>query len=213
MSTRLKEVLRAHERELLSGWFEQMMQSYPEESRKYFKKINSDFANPVGANLYHCLENLLHTLLSDAPDADAVNEHVTMILRIKAVQEVLPSQAVSFVPALKQIVERVCGKALRDGGVSIQEWLDFYSDLDTVALYAFDSYSDSRELIYKMRLDQIRQTNDILVRADLVDKALDMKDFMQCSSSLDADKTGANCAPEACDSCASGCQVNIEKGV
>jgi len=208
-----KEVLRAHERELLAGWFEQMMQSYPVEARKYFKKINSDFTNPVGANLYHSLEKLLHTLLSDAPDADAVNESVYMILRIKAVQEVLPSQAVSFVPALKQVVEQVCGKALKEAGVSFQEWLDFYSDLDTVALYAFDNYSESRELIYKMRLDQIRQTNDILVRAQLVDQALDMTDFMQCASSLDTGSQRDSCAPEACASCASGCQVNIEKGV
>lgn len=213
MAKPFKEVLRAHERELLTGWFEQMMQSYPVEARKYFKKINSDFTNPVGANLYHSLEKLLHTLLSDAPDADAVNESVYMILRIKAVQEVLPSQAVSFVPALKQVVEQVCGKALKEADVSFQEWLDFYSDLDTVALYAFDNYSESRELIYKMRLDQIRQTNDILVRAQLVDQALDMTDFMQCASSLDADSQGDGCAPEACASCASGCQVNIEKGV
>ena len=212
MSTRLKEVLRAHEKELLTGWFEQMLNSYPVEARKYFKKVNSDFTNPVGANLYHCLDKLLHTLLSDAPDADTVNENVHMILRIKAVQEVLPSQAVSFVPALKQVVEQVCGKALQSANLSTQEWLDFYSDLDTVALYAFDSYSESRELIYKMRLDQIRQTNDILVRADLVDKALDMQDFMQCSSSLDVDQEDA-CASEACASCPSQCQVNIEKGV
>lgn len=213
MAKPFKEILRAHERELLAGWFEQMMQSYPVEARKYFKKINSDFTNPVGANLYHSLEKLLHTLLSDAPDADAVNESVYMILRIKAVQEVLPSQAVSFVPALKQVVEQVCGKALKEADASFQEWLDFYSDLDTVALYAFDNYSESRELIYKMRLDQIRQTNDILVRAQLVDQALDMTDFMQCASSLDADSQGDSCAPEACASCASSCQVNIEKGV
>lgn len=212
MSTRLKEVLRAHEKALLEAWFEQMMHSYPTEARKYFKKVNSDFTNPVGANLYHSLDKLLHILLSDAPDADQVNENVYMILRIKAVQEVLPSQAVSFVPALKQIVEEVCGKALSDAGVTTKEWLDFYSDLDTVALYAFDSYSESRELIYKMRLDQIRQTNDILVRADLLDKALDMQDFMQCSSSLDKDNAEA-CSPEGCASCSSQCQVNIEKGV
>lgn len=151
----------------------------------------------------------MHELISDAPDADVVNEHVYMILRIKAVQEVLPSQAVSFVPALKQIVEDVCGKALTDAGVTTKEWLEFYSDIDTVGLYAFDSYSESRELIYKMRLDQIRQTNDILVRADLVDKALDMEDFMQCSSSLDTDKD-QSCAPEACASCPSQCQGNIQ---
>ncbi len=212
MAQVLKSVLQAHEEDLLNAWFEEMMHSYPEESRKYFRKIKSEFTNPVGANLYTSLKNLLQTLLSDAPDADLVNENVNMILRIKAVQEVLPSQAVSFVPALKQIVEKICGKELKDKGVSLAEWLDFYSDIDTVALYAFDSYSESRELIYKMRLEQIRQTNDILVKADLLDKALDMSDFMQCSSSLDAAE-GSACSPSSCASCSSSCQVNIEKGV
>ena len=78
----------------------------------------------MGANLYHSLEKLLHTLLSDAPDADAVNESVYMILRIKAVQEVLPSQAVSFVPALKQVVEQVCGKrSKKPASVSRNGWI------------------------------------------------------------------------------------------
>ena len=106
---------------------------------------------------------------------------------------------------MKQVVENVCGKALKDAKVSLDEWLDFYSDIDTVGLYAFDSYSDSRELIYKMRLDQIRQTNDILVKADLLDKALDMEDFMQCSSSLGLDDAGASCSSESCGSCSSQC--------
>ncbi len=205
MANQLKKILQAYEEDLLNGWFEKMLDSYPKESRKYFKKVNSEFTNPVGANLHNSLKELLHTLISDAPNAEAVNENVNLILRIKAVQEVLPSQAVSFVPALKQVVENVCGKALKDAKVSLDEWLDFYSDIDTVGLYAFDSYSDSRELIYKMRLDQIRQTNDILVKADLLDKALDMEDFMQCSSSLGLDDAGASCSSESCGSCSSQC--------
>lgn len=203
MTTRLKNVLQAHEERLLTAWFSKMIDAYPDQSRKYFYQIKSNFTNPVGSNLYQCLKDLLHTLLSDSPDADVVNENVQLILRIKAVQDVLPSQAVSFVPALKQIIERECKKELDKAGVSLEEWLDFYSDLDTVALYAFDSYSESRDLIYKMRLDEIRATNDILVRADLVDRALDMQDFMQCSSSLDGD----------CSSCKEQCQVDINKGV
>ena len=208
MASQLKKILQAHEEDLLNAWFEKMLDSYPKESRKYFRKINSEFTNPVGANLHNSLEELLHTLISDAPNAEIVNENVNLILRIKAVQEVLPSQAVSFVPALKQVVEHVCGKALKDAKVNVDEWLDFYSDIDTVSLYAFDSYCESRELIYKMRLDQIRQTNDILVRAELVDQALelDMSTFMQCSSLLELDdaEEGA-CSGESCGSCASQC--------
>lgn len=203
MTTRLKSVLQAYEEDLRAAWFERMLESYPEESRKYFKKVNRDFANPVGSNLHHSLSALLHELLQENPDADIINEQVQMILRIKAVQEVLPSQAVSFIPALKQIIEKNCGTALKKEGISLEEWLDFYSDIDTVALYAFDSYSESRTLIYEMRLAQIKETNDILVKANLLDQALDMENFMQCSSSLDGE----------CSSCGGQCQVDIVKGV
>lgn len=206
MKSQLKQILVSNEEKLLEVWFEKMLNAYPKEARKYFRKVNSDFTNPVGANLFHSLKELLHTLISDAPNAEVVNENVHMILRIKAVQEVLPSQAVSFVPALKQVIEDVCGKELKSAKVSVEEWLDFYSDIDTVALYAFDSYSESRELIYKMRLDQIRQTNDILVKADLVDKALDMEDFMQCTSSLGLDDEEGGCSSgSCCPSCSSQC--------
>lgn len=208
MSQSLKTVLRAHEKELGDAWFERMLASYPEESRKFFGRVKQSFTNPVGANLHQSLTALLHTLLSDTPDADAVNENVQMILRIKAVQNVLPSQAVSFVPALKQIIELICADELKKADIPLKEWLDFYSDIDTVSLYAFDGYSESRDLIYEMRLTQIRQTNDILVRADLVDKALDedafdMKEFMQCSNSLDG----------GCSSCGGQCQVESKKEV
>lgn len=203
MTTRLKSVLQVHEEDLRGAWFERMLESYPEEARNYFHKVRKDFTNPVGSNLYQSLSALLHELISEEPDADVINEHVQLILRIKAVQEVLPSQAVSFIPALKQIVEKCCGAELKKSGVTLDEWLDFYSDIDTVALYAFDSYSESRTLIYEMRLEQIKETNDILVKANLLDQALDMENFMQCSSSLDGD----------CSSCGGQCQVDIVKGV
>lgn len=213
MSQSMKTVLRAHEKELGDAWFDRMLASYPDQSRKYFGRVKQSFTNPVGANLYQSLNALLHELLADEPDADAVNEHVQLILRIKAVQNVLPSQAVSFVPALKQIIEETCGSELEKAGVGLDQYLDLYSDIDTVALYAFDSYSESRDLIYDMRLQQIRQTNDILVRAELVDKALsddafDMKDFMQCSNSLDGD-----CSSSDCSSCDAHCQKESSKEV
>lgn len=208
----LKAVLSAHEAALRDAWFDRMLNAYPEESRRYFGRVEKQFTNPVGANLFHSLEALLRELLKEEPDADCIYDELKMILRIKAVQNTRPSQAVSFVPALKQIIDRECSKEIKAGDIKYQDLASFYETLDTVGLYAFDIYTESRDLLYDMRLTQIKETNDILVRANLLDQSLDMADFMKCMSSvgLDDSSCGGNCS-----SCAESSEnrSDIEKGV
>ncbi len=207
---RLKSVLSAHEKALTDAWFERMLLAYPEASRKYFARVQKEFTNPVGANLYHSLEALCHELLKEEPNSDAVYDHLQMILRIKAVQEVDASKALSFVPAFKQIIQRECAAEIKDGVIQLPDLLAFFDELDTVTLFAFNLYMESRDLIYDMRLAQIKETNDILVRANLLDQELDMSQFMKCSSSVDAEgDCGGGCA-----SChGSSAQHDIDKGV
>lgn len=201
MANALYRVLAQQEAVLKNAWFDRMLDSYPQASRKYFERVNKEFSNPVGANLHHSLSALFSELISDEADADRIKDHLQMILRIKAVQDVLPSQAVSFIPALKQIIERVCKDNIARGEIPLPELMDFYTDLDTVALLAFDIYSESRELIYDLRLRQIKETNDILVKADLIDMAMsgeDMSGFMGCTGKLLTQETT---------------QTDIDKGV
>lgn len=190
----LKEQLRQKKQELAEAWFAQMLESYPEETRQYFKKTGSSFTNPVGYNLRQSLGNILDELLKDSPDGNRINDELQMILRIKAVQEVLPSQAVSFVPALKQTVERYCKVKDLVEQSSLSELLDFYSEIDTVGLYAYDLYVESKILIYDLRLTQIKETNDLLIKANLLNEELDMSSFMRCSTKLE-------CPSGACSGC------------
>lgn len=186
---KLKELFKQDKEILLEAWFNRLLESYPEKTRTYFRKTGSSFSNPIGYNIRHSLSNILDELLNDSPNSDVLNEELQMILRIKAVQEVLPSQAVSFVPALKQTIERQYKIDRLVSDTSLAEVLDFYSDLDTVALYAYDLYVESKTLIYELRLSQIKETNDILVRANLLNEELDMSSFMRCSTKLDCSST------------------------
>lgn len=205
-------VLKKHEENLRDAWFDCMLNAYEESTRRYFGRVNKEFANPVGANLYQSLAAILHELMKEEPSAEIIYAEMQVVLRIKAVQEVLPSQAVSFIPAFKQIINRECAIEIKNGILDFQALIQFYEFLDTIALYAFDIYVESRELIYEMRIAQIKETNDILVRAQLLDQSLDMDDFMQCASS--ADSTGSSCGGR-CTSCGDSDteQLDIEKGV
>ena len=49
----------------------------------------------------------------------------------------------------------------------------------------FDIYTESRELIFKMRIDQIKETNDMLQKANLLNESIDISTFMRCSNYMD----------------------------
>lgn len=181
MRKELITALSSHKEAIRDAWFQAMLEAYPESSRKYFARVEKSFSNPVGANLAHHLNALLDELLQVDSDGAKIIEHLRMILRIKAVQDVLPSQAIAFIPALKQII----ANHVPTEDLSLEALGDFYTDLDTVALWGMDVYVESRDLIYELRLKQIKETNDILVRAQLLDQSLDMEDFMKCPSTLD----------------------------
>lgn len=174
---------------LLEGWFELLIKSYPEESVKYFAKYKNAFTNPVGSNIHLAMDNILHELAGEC-DANKIYTELQMILKIRAVQDMKASQAVSFIMAFKPLLAQVLDKEIKQGQITYAELEDFYGYIDTIALLGLDIYVESRELIYKMRIDQIKQTNDILEKANLLNEKVDTSTFMRCSNYIDTEKEG-----------------------
>jgi hypothetical protein len=73
------------------------------------------------------------------------------IIRIRAVQELTPSQALAFILDLKQVVGEVAGEAAAD------ELRAFEQRVDQLVLTAFDVYSECREQISSIRINEIRK--------------------------------------------------------
>lgn len=184
MQRQLQALLDSKKEELLTGWFDQVIGAYPPETVKYFAKKNNTFTNPIGSNVYKSLSAILDELLG-AGDADKMYQDLEMILRIKAVQDVQPSKAVAFMPAFKSIVEKVFKNELANGTISLSALLDFYSELDALTLLGFNIYSESRELIYTMRIDEIKQTNDLLQKANLLNESVDTSVLRRCSNYIE----------------------------
>lgn len=187
MSKQLKIRMQQQHDLLQKEWFEQVIGAYPSESHKYFAKVENEFTNPVGSNIYRNLGLLLDEL-SGAADGDALYEHLEMIMRIRAVQDMKPSKAVAFLSAFKSILQKQFQQEIASGEISQQELDDMYSDLDTLSLIAFDLYMESKVLVYELRIAQIKETNDLLQKANLLNESVDTRTLMRCSNYIEEEK-------------------------
>ncbi len=146
------ETLLAPKKKAITGkWIDRVLDTY--EAPAFFKKQKNRFANPVGATVSESLQSLYAILLEDRELAEAVKP-LENIIKIRAVQDFAPSQAVSFVYLLKGIVrEEVAREKNRQEAEPDLAVLD--GRIDTVALMAFDLYMDCRERLHRIRVNEL----------------------------------------------------------
>ncbi len=151
---KLKELLTDNRSDVLDKWFKATIATYPAESKKFLGGKKDRFANPVGSNIRMGLTSLYEGLL-DEFFADDITAHLDRIIRIRSVQEFSPSEAVSFIYFLKEIISKNYKKEIELHNLH-DEIADFYSKIDRLALMAFDNYTECRENLYNIKLRQAK---------------------------------------------------------
>lgn len=96
-------------------------------------------------------------------DLEKVSSVLDSIIRIRAVQDVTPSQALAFVFRLKKVLREEEGTA-PSGEIDALE-----SRIDAIALISFDLFMKCREKIYDLKANELRNmTFRLLQKAKLV---------------------------------------------
>lgn len=143
--------------QILSSWFEEFLKAYPPEAAVYFRNTDNSFGNPVGYTAYQSMLNILDALLKAEDPLSALDD----LIHIQASQAFLPSQALAFILALKNIV----GSNLSDAAYQSEEFQNFNSSVDNLLLAAFDKYLACREKIFDLKVKEAtRQMQRILER-------------------------------------------------
>jgi hypothetical protein len=180
----LKDSLSERKENILEKWFERIIDAYPPDTSRFLRDQKDRFANPVGATISRGLEGIFEEILKDKQDQAKVSVFIDNIIRIKAVQNFNPSQAISFIFLLKNIIrDELAGDALQN--LDADELLALESQIDGLALMAFDIFMSCREKIYEIKSNEARDmTFRLLQRADLLKEktnqvADDMNDVKQ----------------------------------
>jgi hypothetical protein len=153
---------------IVDHWYDIVLESYAPETSRLLKKETNRFANPVGITIREGLRELFGELLKGF-DPQQLSATLDKIIRIRAIQEFSPGQALAFVLAFKQLVRRELAQPIRDNLVAAEELLQFDEVIDRLALLAFNVYMQCREQLYELRINEVRNsTARLLQRANIL---------------------------------------------
>lgn len=133
------------EAEIAERWLERTLASYPAKVQPFIAAEKDPFRNPIGNTLRRSLETLVNESLG-AMDSQALGTAVDELIRIRAVQDFTPREALRFLFHLRS--------AAADSAIELPA--DFAARVDEIALLAFDKYMSCREQIFNLRTRELR---------------------------------------------------------
>jgi len=163
----LQKFLTDNQRSICEQWTESIIKTYPEEGAKFFSGSANQFSNPVGHAFRSNVERIF-TVLIRGDDVAGCATDLDGILRIRAVQGFAPSVALSFLPALKEIVYREIAKmhSSEPTDVLLHDW---NVRVDRLTMMGFDLYMACRELLWKQKANQLySRTHKLLEKGNLL---------------------------------------------
>jgi hypothetical protein len=154
-SVRLQELMKDRRDVVAQRWLEEVLSSYPEDAAALFQREQDPFANPLGHSVREGTRGLVEAIFGDM-DRDNLKKHLDSIIRIRAVQQLAPSQALAFLFSLKPILENMLREGARDPE-TVREMQTVEDRINQVILMAFDLYTECREEVSKLRINEVKR--------------------------------------------------------
>lgn len=149
------EIFRTHKKEAVDRWVEAVFSTYPLETTGFLRTKNDPFTNPVAHMTRQAASALYDALAGEEIDQDVVRASVERFIKLRAVQKFSPGVSMAVLYLLKPILRDSLLPEMRKAGY-LDEYLDAESRLDTLALLAFDIYSQARDTVAESRIREIK---------------------------------------------------------
>lgn len=164
----ITELCSSRKQALVERWVNSFFASYPLDSKGFLRTRRDRFANPVGETTRMAAELLFDAAAGADADPNTVRQALHDLLWIRAVQDMPPSKAVGALYLLKDELRRDVLPAWLDAvserKQALSEYLAVESRIDTLGLMALDMYSDARERVFRIRVEEIKHSQSQLIR-------------------------------------------------
>jgi len=162
---KLNTLLHEKKRGILKRWIFLTLETYPPDVSNFLKQEKDRFANPVGYAITKGSETLFDELTHGENTANIISA-LDNIIRIRAVQDFTPSQAIDFISFLKKAVK----EELKVGGEKlnaevedeiIEDLVLFEAKIDKLVSIAFDVYAKCRDDINRIKMNEASSKRSI----------------------------------------------------
>ena len=161
----LEKFLEQRKSAILERWFDSILETYPADTRQFLKKKNR-FANPVAHEIFGGIEEIFNNL-KDANSED-VSPFLDKIIRIRAVQDFSPSQALGFIFDLKKLIREELAENMGESRISEDLW-ELERKIDAMGLMSLDIYTKCREKLYELRVKEVKnRVGRLIERANMM---------------------------------------------
>ena len=139
---------------ILGRWLTTIYESYPPETAIFLRKEKNRFDNPMGYRISEGLAGLYGALLQEM-ERDQILTWLDEIIRIRALQDFAPSQALAFIFLLKNVIRHELAEEIQKENLAA-EILELESRIDGLALLGFDVYTKRREKLQEIRTGEVK---------------------------------------------------------
>jgi hypothetical protein len=163
----IRDLLSDKKSDIIRRWHDLILDTYPPETATLLKGQKDGFVNPVVQILAQGIEDIFSEIVN-GPDPGKTAASLDGIIRIRAVQDFTPADAIGFLFILKRVIrEELLPEISRHG--LFEDMLVIESAIDDVAGIAFDVFMRCREQIYDLKANEMRNwTYRLLKRAQMV---------------------------------------------
>jgi hypothetical protein len=165
---KIEEILSGKKGDIVKKCINLTMETYPSETSELLKGETDRFLNPAGFAIRSEIENVFDEVIG-AMDTEKLVVALENVIKIRAVQNFQPSEAISFVYLLKRSIREeltsigdfgLCRSRTDVRGIAGQKLMEELTELDEkidrVALMAFDVYMRCREKIHEIKLRETK---------------------------------------------------------
>ena len=150
----LRDLLVNKRSSIINNWIQLIVETYPSKTSSFLKSQKDRFSNPVGYSISSNAEKIFDEIIKGR-DIEIVKNSLNDLIKIRAVQNFSPSQAVGFIFSLKKVICKEFEQEVIEGNAK-SELIDIEEYIDDIALIAFDLYMDAREKLFNIRISEIK---------------------------------------------------------
>ena len=159
---KLENLLLQKKTAILEQWYHLIVESYPADTQSFLKEQKDRFDNPVAYEFRQGIEGIYEALVHGM-DRDGICSLLDRIISIRAIQEFPPSAAIAFIFLLKKAIRNTLEKEIVEDGIS-HALIERESRIDGLALLCFDIYMKRREMIYEIKVNEIKNRASGILR-------------------------------------------------